>query len=153
MRSETFLLKSCWALPVDDIQPDEAGSKPITPEEAPKSHRALSRLKRELSDDELASPGVLKLLLDLLERAESENAELRSLREKYHQAEKRNGVLEEKLKTNTAVDAISMGCLAVGGAALGYAPSIWSSQLMGLIALLFGIVVTGVGIAAKVVRR
>jgi hypothetical protein len=94
-----------------DQQPDESGSKPITPEDVPKSHRALSRLKRELSDDELSSWGVQKLLLDYLERAGEENAELKPFREKYHQADKRLGVLEEKLKSNTAVEILSSGSL------------------------------------------
>jgi hypothetical protein len=140
-------------MPIEDTQPDEAGSKPITAEDVPKSRRALSRLKRELSDDDLASPGVQKLLLDSLERIEEENAGLKSLREKYHQADKQNGVLEEKLKTSTSVEIVSMGSLAVGAAALGYAPSAWASQPTGWIALSFGVVLTAFGIAAKVVRR
>jgi len=40
-------------MPTLDAQPDEAGSKPITGDEAPNAHRAFSRLKREPSDDEL----------------------------------------------------------------------------------------------------
>src|ERR1700690_4227555 len=114
-----------------DAQPDEAGSKPITGEETPKSHRAFSRLKRELSDEELGSPGFQKLLLDYLAQADDENAALKSYRDRFHEADKRNGVLEKKLKTDTAAEVISMGSLAVGAAALGYAPSLWSTSHAG----------------------
>jgi len=140
-------------MPTVDTQPDEAGSKPIVAEEAPKSHSALSRLQRELTDDELTSPGARKLLLDRLERAEEENAGLRSFRDKYYEADKRNGVLDEKLKTNTAAEIVSLGSLAVGAAAMGYSPAVWNSQPTGLICLLFGALLTAVGIWAKVIRR
>ena len=140
-------------MPSFDAQPDEAGSRPITGEETPKSHRAFSRLKRELSDEELASPGVQKLLLDYLAQADDENATLRSYRDRFHEADKRNGVLEEKLKINTAVEVISMGSLAVGAAALGYAPSLWFTPHGGQFVFAFGTVLIGVGILAKVIRR
>lgn len=140
-------------MPNPDAQPDEAGSKPITGDETPKSHRAFSRLKRELSDEELGSPGVQKLLLDYLAQADEENATLKSYRDKFHDADKRNGVLEEKRKTNSASEAISIGSLAVGAAALGYAPSLWSTPHGGYFALAFGAVLVSVGILAKVIRR
>jgi hypothetical protein len=139
-------------MPVDENQPDEVGSEPIAAE-LPKSHRALSRLKRELTDDELGSSGVQKMLLELLQRAEDDNADLTPFREKYHLTDKQNGVLNEKLKSRTAADVVSMGSLAVGAAALGYAPSVWASQPTGWIALAFGILLTLVGIAARVARQ
>jgi hypothetical protein len=139
-------------VPVDENQPDEVGSEPIAGE-LPKSHRALSRLKRELTDDELGSPGVQKMLLDFLERAEEDNVDLKPFREKYYQTDKQNGVLQEKLRFRTAADIVSMGSLAVGAAALGYAPSVWASQPSGWIALAFGILLTLVGILARVVRQ
>ena len=140
-------------MPSFDTQPDEAGSNPITGEETPKSHRAFSRLKRELSDDELGSPGVQKLLLDYLAQAEDENATLKSFRDRFHEADKRNGVLEEKLKIDTSAEVISMASLAVGAAALGYAPSLWPTPHDGPFALTFGTVLIAAGILAKVIRR
>jgi hypothetical protein len=141
-------------MPPSDVQPDEVGSKPITTEDAPKSHRAFSRLKRELSDDELSSPGVQKLLLDYLAQAEDENATLKPFRDKYYDADKRNGVLEEKLKAEVAAEVLSTGTIAIGAAALVYGPSVWSTQpTTGTIAVSFGAVLTAVGIFAKVIRR
>lgn len=140
-------------MPIDDIQPDEAGSKPVVPtEDVPKARSALSRLKRELSDEELGQPGVQKLLLDYLFRAEEENATLRSIREKYHEADKENGILREKLKTGNAMDLISIGTLTIGGVVLGSATSVWASQPTGWIALLVGVALIVLGIVAKAVR-
>jgi hypothetical protein len=140
-------------MPIVNNQPDEAGSKPITTEEAPKSHRAFSRLKRELSDDELNSPGVQKLLLDYLAQADEEITTLKSFRDRFYETDKKNGILQEKLTANDAAEVVSTGSIAVGAAALGYAPSLWTSQPTGWLALTFGAVLTVVGISAKVIRR
>ena len=137
-----------------EIQPEESGSKPVTAEEAPKPHRAFSRLKRELSDEELNSSGVQKLLLDILAQAEDEIAALKSFRDKFYEADKRIGVLEEKGRVHIAAEVLSTGAIAVGAAALVYAPSVWSTEpTTGAIALAFGAVLTLIGIAAKVIQR
>jgi hypothetical protein len=135
----------------EENQPDELGSQPVAAE-SPKTRRALSRVKRELTDAELGSTGVQKMLLESLAVAEEENSDLRSFRNKYYQADKQNGVLQEKLISRTAAEIVSLGCLAVGGAALGYAPSAWASQPNGWIALAFGSILTVAGIVARVVR-
>lgn len=113
----------------------------------------FSRVKLELSDEELYSPGVPKLLLDNLTRAEAEVAALASIREKYHDSDKRNGVLEEKLKTHRAIEATSTASLVVGAASLGFAPKVWNAQPAGWIALAFGVVLIVIGIWAKWIRR
>jgi len=138
-------------MPIDEVQPDEAGAKPVSSQE-PKTRRALSRLKRELTDEELSSPGVQKLLLDSFERAEEENAALEPFRDKYYESDKQKCILGEKLKTHVGLELVSTGCVAVGAAALVYAPIAWAHQPDGEIALGFGIVMTIVGVVAKVVR-
>lgn len=135
----------------NELQPDEAGAKLVsTPE--PKARRALSLLKRELTDEELASSGVQKLLLDALERAAEENEELKPFRDRYYQSDKQRAILDEKLKTRVALEIISTGCIAIGAAAIVYAPVAWEHQPDGGIALGFGIALTIAGIIAKVVR-
>jgi hypothetical protein len=137
-----------------DSQPDEVGSHPIAEDDSTKTHRVFSRLKRELSDDELSSPGVQKLLLDYLAQADVEISTLKSFRDRFHEADKKNGVLEEKLKTSTAYEVVSIGSLSVGAAAVGYSPSLWFSTLHGgPIALTFGAVLILVGIVAKVIHK
>lgn len=138
-------------MPINENQPDETGAEPVTAN-APKSRRALSHLKRELTDEELGSSGVQKMLLEMLERAEEENIDLKSFREKYYQLDKQLGVMQEKLKVAIASEVVSMGSLAIGAAALAYAPSLWASQPSGWIVLASGVVLTVVGIVAKVIR-
>jgi hypothetical protein len=141
-------------VPFEDVQPDEAGSQPVTGENAPKSRPAFSRLTKELTDDDLDTPGARKLVLDALFRAEEEKAELRLFRDRYHQADKKNGIFEEKLKTNTAVDVISMGCMAAGGIAFGYSRGLWSTQLGTAIgAVVLGTILIFIGIIARAIRR
>jgi hypothetical protein len=140
-------------MPISEAQPDEVGSTPITEEEAPKSHRAFSRVKRELSDEDLNSPGVQKLLLELLAQAEEEVSALKSFQAKYHESDKRNGALEEKLKKHTALEIASIAMLAVGGGIMGLAPKMWSQQPAGWVLLITGGVLVIGGIATKVVRR
>ncbi|HEY6448984.1 MAG TPA: hypothetical protein VIY53_21195 [Acidobacteriaceae bacterium] len=134
-----------------ESQPDEFGSHAIAAEEAAKVPRAFDKLTRELSDDELDSPGARKLLLERLAQAEEEIKAIGGFRERYHQVDKLNCALSEKLKRNTAAEVISTGTIAVGAAALVYAPDLWSNQPAGWIAVAFGAVLTLVGVVAKVI--
>jgi hypothetical protein len=139
-------------MPLEELQPDEAGAKPVTTPLAPKTRKALSRLKRELSDEELASPGVQKMLVEELEKVEEEKSDLSMFKEKFHQADKDLAVLKEKHRRYISAEIISGACLAVGAAALGYAPNVWAHQPSGWLAVAFGVVLTVMGIAAKAIR-
>jgi len=127
-----------------------------TPEpEQPKGkagRRALASARRELNEAELASPAVQKLLLDDIDRLEEENTELRGYRSRFHEADKRAAILEQKGRTAVSREIIVLGCITVGGAALGYAPAIWKSPPTGHLCLIFGVVLILCGVAAKAVR-
>jgi hypothetical protein len=132
-------------------QPDEQGAQPV---EAliPKTRKALSRVKRELSEEDLATPGVQKMLIEELERAEEENNELKAFRDKFYVADKDLAVSKQKLKGWSSMEIISTACIAIGAAALVYVPEAWKTQPSGWIALVFGAVLTIVGIVAKAIR-
>ena len=134
-----------------DLEPEDTGEGALVPQV--KGRRAFSRLRRELSDEELASPAVQRLLIDEIERLEKENFEAIEYRDRYHEADKKAAIVEEKLKTSVAQEVIFGVCLTVGSAALGYAPSVWSTQPTGWISIAFGVVLIIGGIASKVVRR
>lgn len=131
-----------------EIQPDEVGAVAIIPPNV-KTGKAFSALKRELSDDELSSTGVQKLLLEELERLKEENRALESVNNDFHRVDKDLAVLKEKQKRNVRDEIISGSCLAVGAASLGYAPSLWEHQPAGWVLIAFGIVLTICGILAK----
>lgn len=135
----------------NDLQPDDAGATPAPPSEN-KTGRALSRLKRELTDEELATPGALKMLLEELERRREENSTLQSYRDRFYQSDKLLSIANEKLNSNRAIEIISTACLAVGAAALVYAPVVWCTQPTGWITLAFGGVLTLAGVLVKVIR-
>ncbi len=72
---------------------------------APSSKRQVFRnIRRQLTDEDLASPGVQKLILDELELAEADCEFLESYVERYHDADKRAAILEEKLKTHSSIE-------------------------------------------------
>src|SRR5712692_7921469 len=108
-------------MPPIDLQPDEAGAKPTTPQPG-KERRALSLLKRELTEEDLGTPGTRKMLLDNLDNLTAENQALQSSRDQFHPCDKALAVAKEKLKSNVAVDIVSTGAIAVGAAAMVYAP-------------------------------
>ena len=136
---------------VNQSQPDESGAKPVqTP--ILKSRKALSRLKRELTEEDLSTPGVQKMLVEELERAEEENNDLKSFRDRFHIANTDLAVSKQKLKGWTSLEMVSTACIAVGAAALVYVPEAWKCQPSGWIALVFGLVLTLIGILAKAIR-
>jgi hypothetical protein len=132
-------------------QPDEHGAQPI---EAPvfKTRKALARVPRELSQEDLATPGVQKMLIEELERAEEDVSELKAFRDKFHVADKDLAVTKQKVKGWTAMEMISTACIAVGAAAFAYAPEAAKTPSGGWIAAGSGAVLMVIGIIAKAIR-
>jgi len=135
-----------------ELQPDESGALPVETS-TPKGRRSLARVKRELSEEELSTPGVQKMLIEELERLDTEARELEQYRDKYYIAEREVAVLNEKFRKNVAVEIIANGSLTIGAAAIGYAPAVWTSQPTGWIAIVFGAVLIIAGVVARVVRQ
>ncbi|NOT07800.1 MAG: hypothetical protein HOP28_06305 [Gemmatimonadales bacterium] len=141
------------------MSPDERPDlepKPPQPGEVPvvaKSRQSLARVRRELSDEELGSPAIQRMLIDEIERLERENDDLKGMREQYHQSDKRVASLEQQCKRSLAGEVLFGTCLTVGAAAMGYAPSIWSQQPTGWLTLIFGATITIGGIVSRMVHR
>jgi uncharacterized membrane-anchored protein len=135
-----------------ELQPDESGAFPVRTG-APKTRKALSRLKRELTEVEISQPGVQKMILEDQERIEGENRELRIFRDKFYEVSLRVAVLEAERKRSIAWEVLSSGCLALGSVAIGFARSMWSSQPEGWEVLIFGAILLLVGIAARSFRQ
>lgn len=136
-----------------DIEPPEALDE--TPQPAIKGssgRKSFAKLRRELSDEELSSPAVQRLLLDEIERLDTERNELNSFRTKFHDSDKKASILEEKLKSKVSIEVLHVACITVGAAALGYAPSIWQNQPTAWMSAIFGVVLIIAGLAAKAVK-
>ena len=121
---------------------------------APASGRRTSfrDIRRQLSEEELKQTGVQKLVIEDFERAEDECVALRLYVEKYHEADKINAALKEKLKANIAMDVISAVGFAGGGAIVSLAPSIWDAHgLIGILAVVVGLLfIAGSGLAKHI---
>lgn len=123
------------------------------PESAAKGRRSLSKIRRELSDDELSSPAVQRMLIDEIERLERENTDLREFRDRFYSADKKAALLEERSKKLLSGEIIFGACLTIGAAAIGYAPAAWSDQPSGYLSLIFGGVLVVGGICSRLVQR
>jgi hypothetical protein len=101
--------------------------------------QAFRDVRRELTDADMASPGVQKMVLDELEQAEAECEQLRAYIERYHEADKRAAVLEEKLRPIRALEILFGVGVGLGGAIVGLSPFFWESRLQGVLCLVVGI--------------
>lgn len=146
--------KNANSRPNDSIQRDfvfKRNGKPIS-SQILKIRKVFSRLNRELSEEELATPGVQKMLVAYLEQVVAENTENREFQQKFYKKDKELAVAKEKQKNWLTMEIISTGCIAVGAAALVFVPEAWKTQPNGWIALVLGSLVTLIGIAAKAIR-
>jgi len=138
-------------MPTSQSQPDESGAQRVETQ-IPKTRKALSLVKRELSESDLKNPGVQKMLMDDLERAEDEISELKTYRDKFYTADRDLAVTKEKLKTRWSIELITTGCIALGAAVLANLPEAWKHQPYGWLVLVIGGTLTVVGILAKAIR-
>ena len=136
-----------------DIEPQEAGEgAPQVVAKGTSGRKSFPKLRRELSDEELSSPAVQRMLIDEIERLDTERGELASFRTKFHDSDKRAAILEERFKGKISIEIIHVACITVGAAALGYAPSIWQTQPTAWMTAIFGVVLIVAGLAAKAVK-
>jgi hypothetical protein len=135
--------------------PDQEPTQPqktITREPS-KGRQSFAGIRRELSDEELSTPAVQKLLIGEIDRLEGESGELRLYREQFYTAERKCAVLEERGKASASHELLYGVCLAMGSAALGSAPTLWAIQPAGYISVVFGLLLVGGGVASKVFRK
>ncbi|MDY0121277.1 MAG: hypothetical protein RBR54_04975 [Sulfurimonas sp.] len=137
---------------LEDID-TEADVEPVNEksiEHVKSSRKAFSKLALELTDDELKSTGVQKMLLAEISRLESSEAKSESFRTKFHEADKDKAVLMEKEKTFIFSEILYSVSLTLGALLIGLVPSMTSNKLeIGVIGSLF---VVG-AIVAKVVKK
>ena len=137
-----------------DQEPSHVPAPPAaSPPKTKGGRKATSSIRRELSEKELQSPATTMFLLDEVDRLEQENAELLEYRGRFHESDKKAAVLDQKLNFNRGQEVISITCVTLGGAALGFAPSVWAATTStGPIILIAGIVLIVCGVAAKAVK-
>lgn len=134
-----------------DNAPEDAGvDLPATKD---KRRKAFRQVKRELSNEDLENPAVQRMLLDEIERLESENEELNSYRNRFHEADKKSAIFEEKNKTVIARDILFGICLTIGAAIIGFAPSLSEIKYAVTIAIGTGALLILAGVIGRVVKK
>jgi hypothetical protein len=133
---------------------DEAGATPIPlTSESKQSRSFLATARRNLSEEELAAPGVRRFLIDEIERLDARCAELQPFNEKYHDLRVEKAVLDAKLTGSRLTDALSAVCLSAGSAAIGASSKFFEAHVLtGSILLGAAVVLLCAGIVAKVYK-
>jgi hypothetical protein len=115
--------------------------------------QAFRDIRRQLQEQELGNPGVQKLLLEELETADTRCEILEAYVDRFHQADKRAGVLEEKLRSQTAFEILFGAGVGLGCAIVGLAPLFWDATSKGPIALAVGILLVIGATVARIVKQ
>ncbi len=117
-----------------------------------KPRRSFGKVRRELTEEELDTSGVQKMLLDEVDRLEGVEIDLKSTSERFHGANTQLEVAKEKLKTHNSFEIISTGTVAVGSLLFGAAFNWKDDSTLFWILICLGCMLIVIGIAAKVLR-
>ncbi len=134
----------------EDVEIDVEPSNDEGTSHIKSSRKAFSKLATELTDEELNSPGVQKMLLAEINRLESTVIYTEKFKDKFHEADKDRAVLKEKEKTFIFSEILYSVCLTLGAALIGISPSLKTSPI--LIGAIGVLLVIG-AVFAKVVKK
>lgn len=114
--------------------------------------QAFRDIRRQLQEQELANPGVQKLLLEELETADAKCEILEGYVDRFHEADKRAAILEEKLRPQTALEICFGFGVGLGCAIMGLAPLFWDTSIRGPIVLAVGVLLVVGATIARIKR-
>lgn len=137
-------------------QVDEHSEQFISPD-TNKRRNAFSNLKRELTDEDLKSPGTLRLILRDLDNYEECKSQLDKYKSMFHEKDKDNAVLETKLGASNGFDILYSVMLSLGSALMGMVPSIQNKDgnvyYMSVVVGAIGLVVLLSGILTRLFKK
>ena len=128
----------------EDTEPDQPSSDLL---------KSLSKIPREISEEELATPGAQRMLLGLLDRLGSEVELLNHYRDRFHNCDKEKSVLSVRINQSSSKDIVLGAAIATGSLFVGLAPSIWASGPVGPIVVVGGAILIVGSIVARLVWR
>jgi hypothetical protein len=142
---------------IEEDREEESGGGPVgtatlQKADVAKRHKAFRNIRYDLTEEELASPGVQRMILNEAEELLSRVEKLEVFQDKYYEADKARAVLTEGKKTSTAIDIINGFCIAGGASLMSIAPAFWADGSKGSILLIVGGLFIVCGIAAKAVK-
>lgn len=89
-----------------------------------KKRGAFSNLKRELSDEDLNSPGTQRLILNELDKYEECSKQLELYKSKYYECDKDRAIYKERANSSNAFEILYSSSLSVGAMLIGLTPSL-----------------------------
>lgn len=110
-----------------DEEPNDIGDSSSKDNSSVKKNSSYRKLGRDLSEEDLTSPGTQKMLLGELDRLEEEVNGLKGFRSKFHEADKNNAVKDEQLKSTTSKEVLYAVVIGIGATLIGLSPSLWSN--------------------------
>lgn len=110
-----------------------------------------ANVERHLSDADMASPAVQKILLGENDRKSNEIDRLRLIEIEYHKRDKEAAILEEKLKKSTSRDILYTICEVGGSAIAGVSGIFWENK--GWLFLVIGVFFIIGGVLFKFFER
>ena len=132
-------------------QSDASEQPPATP--ASGRRQAFRDIRRQLTDEDLASSGVQRLILDELERTEERCETLQTYVERFHEADKRAAILEVSARGEKAIEILFGVGIGLGGTIIGLASSVWQEGHRGGVVLAVGVVLVLGAVVARAVHR
>lgn len=110
-----------------------------------------SNLKRQLSEEDLNSPGTQRLILAELDKYDECKKDLNFYKEAYHRKDKENAVYKQQISNNKAFDVVYSFLLAAGPAILGLSPSVCEKdKTIGVMLIIIGVICLLAGIITKI---
>lgn len=121
-----------------DSASDDSDAIPVRNDGA-NEKRALSKVERILSDDEISHSGVQKMILDRLDMAEEKVVALERFREDYHEAMRELAVAKSTLERVASLDTMQSTMLGLGCLVLGFIPTAWGNWPLTVLAAVVGL--------------
>ncbi len=153
---------SIYQFPVADAAKqsptEEAGARQITEVGAPAASKEAPRgflgvARRNLTAEELASPGVQRFLIAEIERLDAQCADSQHFVTQYHEQRVTIAALSEQSKTNTWNEVLFIACISVGSGGLGAAPAYFSIEKgfwPGMVVLVLSVALIGLSAASRI---
>ena len=113
--------------------------------------RPYSRLRRELSEEDLTNPAVQKLIISDIDKLEVRISDLEEFQVKFYETDKEKAVLEEKLKGHNSHEILYSFCLSAGSGLLGISSLFELGEKGWIFLVIGGILIIG-GILSKFVK-
>lgn len=152
MEQKDYIIKA------DEEQPNSASPLGESQtRETKKSKGAFSKISRELTEQDLNSPGTQRLILNELDKYEECKIQLEFYRDKYFERDKTCAVYSQIIKTSKLFEIVCSAMLAIGPALMSLSPSIVDKDgnwyYLSTIILVLGGVILVSGVLAKLIQH